>query len=224
LTHQSTPRLLRARSDEAKLVRRSALLKAAARLFEEQSYEALTVDALAKASHLAKGTVYLYFASKEAIFLELLLGELVAWFDTLKEPLAALRLGDARGVSELLACTLGERRTLRRLLGLLHQTLERNIDPERARSFKYGLLAAMGPTAARLEERLPELRPGDGFRLLLHLHALVVGVGQMSDTSAVVKEVLEDPALAGFRIDFVVELRELLELVLRGWTAPSTGP
>ena len=192
-------------------------MKAAARLFEQQSYEALTVDAVAKASRLAKGTVYLYFPSKEAIFLELLTGELVAWFDALAEPLDALGRGDTRGVAELLAGTLGARPTLRRLLALLHQTLERNVDTASVRNFKHGLLSVMAPTAKRLEERLPELRPGEGFRLLLHLNALVIGVGQMSDVSAVVREVLEAPELAGFRVDFVTRLAELLGLVLRGW-------
>jgi hypothetical protein len=36
----------------------------------------------------------------------------------------------------------------------------------------------------------------------MHLHALVVGFGQMADTSTVVNDVLSEPELAGFRVDF----------------------
>ena len=211
----------RARSQEAKQVRRDAILDAARRLFEEKSYEGLTVDAVAKTSRIAKGTVYLYFGTKEAIFLELLLGEVESWFAALAEPLEAVRPGDVRAIAELLAGSLGERRTLRRLASLLHQTLEQNVDADTVRSFKLRALDSMAPTAARLERRLPQLSAGDGLKLLLDLHAFVIGVGQMAEPGPVVAKVLEEPALAVFRVEFVPRVRELVEMVMRGWVPRS---
>jgi AcrR family transcriptional regulator len=207
----------RARSDEAKELRRHAILEAARRLFEGQSYEALTVELVARQSKLAKGTVYLYFQSKEAIFLELLLSELQAWLASLAAPLERLEKGKVNDVAELLSTSVGERPSLRRLLSLLHSTLERNVDLDSVRSFKLRGAEAMRPTATQLEGCLPQLGVGDGMRLLRHLHALVVGVGQVSDESAVVREVLADPELAVFRVDFTSELRDLLRLILLGW-------
>ena len=211
----------RARSQEAKQVRRDAILDAARRLFDEKSYEGLTVDAVAKTSRIAKGTVYLYFGTKEAIFLELLLGEVESWFAALAEPLEALRPGDVPAIAALLAGSLGERRTLRRLASLLHQTLEQNVEAETVRSFKRRALESMGPTAARLERRLPQLQPGDGLKLLLDLHVFVIGVGQMSEPGPVVAEVLKEPGFAVFRVEFVPKARELVEMVMRGWVARS---
>jgi AcrR family transcriptional regulator len=220
--NESVPKSFqRARSQQAKQVRRDAILDAARRLFEEKSYEGLTVDAVAKTSRIAKGTVYLYFGTKEAIFLELLLGEVEAWFAALAEPLEAVNPGDVGAIADLLSRSLGERRTLRRLASLLHQTLERNVDLETVRSFKQRALESMRPTAARLESRLPQFQAGDGLALLLDLHAFVIGVGQMSEPGPIVEQVLEDPAFAVFRVQFVPRVREMIEMVMRGWVRRS---
>lgn len=213
----SKRKVQRARSDEAKTARRDAILKAAERLFRRQRYEAITVDAIAQASHLAKGTVYLYFPTKEAIFLEVLLNELEGWFGDLLAALERTRRDDLRALAALVATKMAERPTVRRLLALLHPTLEQNVDHDAVRSFKLRGAAAMAPTAERLERLVTAFVPGDGFRFLVHVHALVVGVGQVSEVSRVVAEVLEDPDLAPFRVDFTENLTELLELVLRGW-------
>jgi hypothetical protein len=85
------------------------------------------------------------------------------------------------------------------------------------RSFKLRGAAAMTPTAEQLERLVTEFVPGDGFRFLVYVHALIVGVGQVAEVSAVA-EVLEHPAFAPFRVDFTEQLTALLELVLRGWS------
>jgi AcrR family transcriptional regulator len=47
----------------------SAILRAAAQVFAERGYQAATVDAIAEYAGIAKGTVYLYFRSKQELFL-----------------------------------------------------------------------------------------------------------------------------------------------------------
>src|SRR5688572_11101598 len=97
----------RARSQEAKQVRRDAILDAARRLSDEKSDEGLTVDAVAKTSRIAKRPVYLYFGTKDAVLLDLLLGEVESGFAALAEPLEALRPGDVPANAALLAGSLG---------------------------------------------------------------------------------------------------------------------
>ncbi|KCZ46290.1 MULTISPECIES: TetR/AcrR family transcriptional regulator [unclassified Hyphomonas] len=58
----------RARTDEAKDERRQALLAAALDEFFEKGFAATRMDDIAKRATLSKGTVYLYFESKESIF------------------------------------------------------------------------------------------------------------------------------------------------------------
>ena len=53
-------------------VRREQILKVASELFSEKSYHDVTVDEIASAVGVAKGTIYLYFPSKERLYLEIL--------------------------------------------------------------------------------------------------------------------------------------------------------
>lgn len=52
--------------------RRSAILNAARKLFFEKGFKYVTVDNIAKKSELSKGSIYLYFKSKEEIYTHIL--------------------------------------------------------------------------------------------------------------------------------------------------------
>jgi AcrR family transcriptional regulator len=53
-------------------LRREQILKIASELFSQKSYHDVTVDEIAGAVGVAKGTIYLYFPSKERLYLEIL--------------------------------------------------------------------------------------------------------------------------------------------------------
>lgn len=58
----------RARTDEAKDERRRVILTAALNEFYERGFAAARMDDIAARANLSKGTLYLYFESKEALF------------------------------------------------------------------------------------------------------------------------------------------------------------
>ena len=57
-----------ARKEKEKEQRRSAIVDAAQALFFAKSYDEITIEAIAEKAQLAKGTVYLYFKSKEEVY------------------------------------------------------------------------------------------------------------------------------------------------------------
>ena len=69
----------RARSAEQKAVRRLAVLEVAETYFHEVGYEAFSMAQLAKNTGVAKGTLYLYFKTREELFLTLYEQSLVRW-------------------------------------------------------------------------------------------------------------------------------------------------
>ena len=69
----------RARSAEQKALRRQAVLEAAETYFQEVGYEAFSMAQLGKRSGVAKGTLYLYFDTREALFLTLYEQSLMRW-------------------------------------------------------------------------------------------------------------------------------------------------
>ena len=52
--------------------KRDRILEAALKLFANETYQAVTMDRVARAAGVAKGTLYLYFPSKEALYLGIL--------------------------------------------------------------------------------------------------------------------------------------------------------
>ena len=62
---------LRARSDDAKRERRQFIVTTADQLLRREGFDAFTMNKLAAAADLAKGTLYLYFATREELVLAL---------------------------------------------------------------------------------------------------------------------------------------------------------
>ena len=213
---------VRARGDEEKGARREAILAAAARLLDEGPYDGLSMADLAAEVGLSKAALYLYFPTREVLFLEVLRIDLGAWLDGLGQGLSAVAFGDAEGVAGLLVGTLVARPRLVRLLGLLHLVLERHLDAAAVGAWKRWLLARVAEAGAALEGALP-LGPGGGARLLVQVHALVVGFGQMADEGPVLAEVLAAPELAPLRVDLEAALRGALVPLLRGYLAVAAA-
>lgn len=211
----------RMRSAEDKALRRQALLQAAREIFSRIPYAEIRVQDIVHATGLAKGTFYLYFQSKEILFLELLLDELQGWFDVLIAELGKSRRWSNRGIAELLTRTLQEQTLMRRLLSLLNNVLEASLDAEAALAFKTRLAEKMAPIAAALETALSQLGPGGGAQLLLNLNAIVIGLEQMTHTGPALAEVLIRPELAFLQQDFASELQILLLRLLNGWQFDS---
>jgi len=205
----------RMRGDEAKLGRREAILDVARALGAAQPFEAVTMHDVARKAGLAKGTLYLYFATKEELFLGLVERELWAWFDALDARLETAPK-DAEWLARHLASSVSERPLLTRLLAVLHALIERNIDARAARRFKTELGARLERTGARLDELAGWGRRG--AELLLTLHALIVGLRQMADPPPVIAHVLKSPALAPLRVDFDRALGHALTSLARGYT------
>ncbi len=55
--------------------RKNAILKAARKLFFEKGYKFVTVDSIAAKAELSKGSIYLYFDSKEEIYAQILIAD-----------------------------------------------------------------------------------------------------------------------------------------------------
>jgi AcrR family transcriptional regulator len=214
----------RARKVGEKQQRRQAILDAAWEMYQTTPYESLVMAAVAERIGLAKGTMYLYFATKEELFLALAEREMSAWFGDVIARLSAERPAwDIPDTVRVLCSTLDARPGLTRLLAILSTVLEHNIDLETATRFKRMVLSNMQRVGALLEQRLPFLAAGEGTRTLLRCYALVIGLGHLADPAPVVREALRQPELAPFNISFVDELNASVMALLLGMRARSSS-
>ncbi len=73
--------------EQKKQERREAIIAAAVRVFLERTVQGATMDEIAREADVSKGTLYLYFASKEDLFLSVA----TQWLDELQAEIEQLR-------------------------------------------------------------------------------------------------------------------------------------
>ena len=200
------------------------IMTAALNLWATSSYRALNMSEVAEAAGVAKGTLYLYFETKEHLFLTLLEGQFDSWFEDLNSALDGAGQWDAARLSRVLLASLENRETFTGLQCLLESVLEQNLDLETARSLKQRLLEHTVSTGARIEQRFPALRPGQGVRFLIHLRALLTGLRQMADISPVVKQVMaENPQLRVLEVDFRKESSAAIQGLIQSFLSQQAA-
>jgi len=207
--------VLRAVGAQDKEARRNAILDAVERLFLRHPDRMASVAEVAAAAKLAKGTVYLYFPSKEEMLLALHERHVGAFFSELVALL--------RGAGPLTFGQIFEvaRRLIVRRPGYLDLTsrcmslMDREIPVERALAFKIGVGEALARAGAELERHFPRLGPGDGVGLLCNSYGLMVGLWQLMHTNQRFGAAMRRPEMRMFNRDYEAEVERA---VLALWT------
>lgn len=206
-----------ARTAEQKRAKADAIADAALALQRELRFEEWTVQQVARRAGVAKGTVFLYYQSKEALGLAVAQRLLDDWFEELDARLeGAPTPFTPASIAQLVARSLESRRPLLRTLSLVGPLLEHNAGRSAVEGFRRWLLERSVRTGRRLEAALPFLRPDEGLRLLLLVHALAIGFHALAEPSPVVEAVLAEPTLTPMRVDFRRAVAEAVWMQLEG--------
>lgn len=216
----------RARKPEQKRERRTEILFAAITLLRERPYNKINIADVAKRAGMAKGTVFLYFRTREELFLAIASREFEQWFHAMDRSFAEIAGASEKAardrVLNALSNMLKPDALLIGLIPIVHTVLEQNIGYAQAREFKRMLLKGLQRTGALFEECLPYLRRGQGVTFLLWMYALVIGLSQMATPAPVIKEVFrKNPALRVMQIDFGASYADALAAILDGWKAQN---
>ncbi len=210
----------RAISSEEKLERRRAILVAALELLAEADYQEISISSIANKAGVAKGTIFLYFRTKEELFLQLQIGEYKSWFNDINSRIHVLLQQEKKGsIDEFVKIVVSsavDHPMLVRLTPILHVTLERNIDYKTALEFKRFLLNEIQTTGALIELCLPFLHQNDGARFLLDLQILLIGLIQTSHPAPLVEQVIQEKGMEILQVNFEGKLQETLTLLLNG--------
>lgn len=213
----------RARQDWQKEARRRSILAAAEDLFASSGGEVPSVAAVAQRAGLAKGTVYLYFRTKEEIFLALLAWRLGEWMQHMATALRqAPRPLTADDVVDAIVGYLVANPIALRLAVLSHGVLERNIEPDVALAHKREMAEGLRELGAALEAALPRLAAGEGAALLLRAFAYIVGLWQVAEPPAAIKQLIAAEQLKVLQVDFETDLRAGLRDLI-GQTGRQAG-
>lgn len=201
-----------------KEARRDAILAAARTLFLDDPRRFPSVAAVAAQAGIAKGTIYLYFATKEDIFTTLLAHEWDELFAVVASCFAD-RPADPMAQVDLFIGALTEflenKENFLRLDALGYGVLEANLPVDQVIAFKKRFGEKLAQTGAIVDKAL-DLPPGRGMELLLRSHALTLGLWQALDYAEPLRSVLKKAEFPLARLRFSDELRRALTEYWRG--------
>ena len=205
--------MLRAVAVEDKEARRHAILDAAEKLFLKHPDRMASVAEVAAAAHLAKGTVYLYFPSKEEMLLALHERQLSTFF---VELIALLQGRESVTFGEVFEPA---RRLIIRRPGYLALTsrclglMDREIPLERTVDYKVRVGHMLSQSGGELERLFPDLQPGEGIALLCNSYGLMIGLWQLLHPNERLGAAMRRPELAMLNRDYETDVeRAVLSL------------
>ncbi|MBB6431009.1 TetR/AcrR family transcriptional regulator [Algisphaera agarilytica] len=215
---ESDPTWQRARSDEQRAQRREAILDAAAQLLDEGGVENAGLNAIARQAGLSKPTLYLYFESREAVLLELVLRDYDRWVEPTAKEIGALSPSDADAacleIADRLAATLTAQPRLAQLLHSLASVLERNVSTETIITFKLTIHEATAPLLQAMADKLG-IPTEAAMAIYWQWGIAVAGAWPHGHPSHPVAEALKDPRLAHMGIEFQTMIRDMAIALLR---------
>jgi AcrR family transcriptional regulator len=214
----------RAIAVEDKEERRQAILDAVEKLYLMHPERMPNVAEVAEAAGLAKGTVYLYFPTKEEMLLALHERHVALFFSELMK-----RLMDARPAEfdDIFPIT---RDHLIRMPGYLPLTsrcfgmMDRETPIESALAFKARVAQILAIAGSALERHFPALGPGGGVLILLHSYGLIVGLWQLLHPNERFGEAMERPELKLLKRDYESEIERALRALWTGTLASAAAP
>jgi AcrR family transcriptional regulator len=174
----------RAIHTEDKQERHHAILDATERLLLRGPARAANMAEVADEAGLAKGTVYLYFASKDELLLALHERHVDEFFRVLIALLDQPGEVSVEAITALTRTHIVERAMFLPLATRCFGLVETEVPREVAVAFKERMATRLGTAGAGLERHFPELAPGQGVALLRHSYALIVGLWQMTENAS----------------------------------------
>lgn len=205
-------------TEEERRSRRAALLEAAQRLYRDSGMLPTVLD-IARAAGMAKGAVYLWFRTKDEIFValldanfEMLITRLLSVIRTL-DPLPALT---ADSFAAKYVKLLGEIPDILPLALIPPSIFKENLPIESLSRFNRNLGAGLASAGELLERRLENLQPGQGTDLLFRTWALTIGLWQTLDLPDALRKILDAPALSILHRRFHTELEIAVTQLWRG--------
>lgn len=197
-------KIQRARTERSKDQRREAILKAAGYLVDHSDFPALTMDNLAKHCHLAKGTLYNYFRTREEVLLSLLQQDFNIWFSGMSEYLKVTDLPFSSDFVDVWLQSLKSQPRLLRGLSYLHLMLEPNISDEFAFEWKTYLLTEAKAIHYQLLDRFqPHIDLALFVQFISTMTGLSIGMWMQSlAPPQIAKAYKRNPELKLFAVDF----------------------
>lgn len=178
----------RAIQSEDKETKRKQIVSAARELFDARDFFTVKMEDVAQKAGVAKGTLYLYFSTKEELFLSVAEGDLEAWFADLFGAMESLPSQPpntppaelARTLTNMISRSFDAHPNIPRDLSLMFNILEHNVSEEKLLAFKAMLVKKLEDLCERFTSVVHSGTDACWY-LQLSIQALVLGAWQLAN-------------------------------------------
>lgn len=206
----------RARNPKAKEIRKHSILDAATRLFQADPSTLPTTSQISKHCEISKGALYLYFKSKEEIFLAIVESYYLEWLDTfdIKSLSSAQQKLDATVLNTVLdkSCThLTNNPVFMQLASMSSSVIEPNVDPRVLLTHKNELSLKINKVSQSMSENLDGLSSTQIASLIIRSYSILLGLWQTACPIEKVFKVTQSSNLHILIPDFSTTSREMIK-------------
>jgi AcrR family transcriptional regulator len=201
---------------EQKEERVSAILKAAAELYETRDFEDVHMGAIAARVGLAKASLYEYFSTKDDVFLALAAREVENWTTDVESRLGRLRRPDADRIAAALTAALRGQATLLRLRLTVRNIVERRKAAPAVVDFNRSFVACMQRAAAALNAACPQLTPEEVTEFAIQHQAVNAGLWFMTHPLRNLDVASDLREFQIIRFDYFALFERTIHQILRG--------
>ena len=156
--------------------RKEEIIAACAALYEEKGFRDTTIKDIGEAITLTRTGIYIYFETKEEIFLALLGREYDAWVSEMLEIMARKTAMTRNDVAEVLAGTLTNHPRLLRLLSMNLYEMEANSRLERLVEFKKSFGASLETVDLLLQQYIPDMNEDQRRKFIYAFFPFIYGI------------------------------------------------
>jgi AcrR family transcriptional regulator len=210
----AAPERRRAVDSAARQARSVSILRATEQLLLDNHDRLPSVDEIAAAAGLAKGTVYLYYQSKEHILLALHEAYTSAFFDALIARLEGSGVMSVKTLVEFAGANLLRNPLYMRLAIVCHAAIQHDLPDVVVEQHATFVGAALRRAGTLLERRFAALRRGEGARMLHASYGLTLGLWQLYRPNA--RTLACGMAALGREVNFATEVQYALDAMWRG--------
>lgn len=210
----------RAIHPEDKLRKRESILDAAQHLWVTQTNRLSSMDALAQASGVAKGTLYLYFRSKEEVLLALHERDMEQFFGRILARAYQAEPMQAEDLAQLVIDSVNRSPTFLPLSSVCMGLMERHIPPDTALAFKERICERLNMTVQVVQTHFPSLT----LLNMMQAYALMLGLWQLLQQSSLHQSLNLPNSCCGAAINednFLEVLNDSLLMLFKGLPAPQ---
>ena len=205
----------RARTEVQINTRKKAILSAAIDLLRTKSPLDITIRQLSKSAGIAPSGIYRYFENMESIFLEVHLNDLELIVESWEKNLAEFE-ADLFRISEYIADSFLSNDRYLLLLLLTPTLIERELSVERLVEHKMQLVQVMQRAAMALHSSGLNLGIDESVKTFGRIIAFAMGLQPLANPSQPALKAMEKPELSIIKLDMKEELKQGIEIILKG--------